>query len=105
MNFVLQLSYSDTDTDSGNENEIENECDPEEWRKGEQLVKEGYTTFPTRFGSKAFALHHRFYLRYDTQNRVWLSAEDGCEGYPDSTTPSSSGIDGVVKRISSLMNL
>jgi len=124
MNFVLQLSYSDTDSDSGNENENENECDPEgwtkeeqerydgwgpdsgrEWRKGEQLVKEGYTTFPTRFGSKAFALHHRFYLHYDTQNRVWLSAEDGCEGYPDSTTPSSSGIDGVVKRISSLMNL
>ena len=133
MNFVLQLSYSatdsDTDSDSdSNENENENEndeCDPEgwtqeeqerydgwgqdsgrEWRKGEQLVQEGYTTFPTRFGSQAFALHHRFYFHYDTQNRIWLSAEDGCEGYPDATTtpPSSSGvIDGVVKRLSSLM--
>merc|ERR1719491_2109945 len=118
MNFVLQLSYSsDTDTDS-------NACDPEgwtkeekerydgwghdsgrEWRKGDQLVKEGYTNFPTRFGPTAFALHHRFYLHYDNQNRVWLSAEDGCEGYPDSTTTPTSGIDGVVKRISSLMNL
>jgi len=126
MNFVLQLSYSsDTDTDSTNEKE--KECDPEgwtkeeqerydgwghdsgrEWRKGEQLVQEGYTTFPTRFGATAFALHHRFYLHYDKQNRVWLSAEDGCEGYPDSTaTPptASSGIEGVVQRISSLMNL
>jgi len=119
MNFVLQLSYS-SDTDSN-----ENECDPEgwtkeeqerydgwghdsgrEWRKGDQLVKEGYTNFPTRFGATAFALHHRFYLHYDKQNRVWLSAEDGCEGYPDSTTtPTASGIDGVVKRISSFMNL
>ena len=34
------------------------------------------------FGPQAFTLHHRFYLHLDGRNRMWLSAEDGCEGTP-----------------------
>jgi len=123
MNFVLQLSYSDNDN---NNNDNNNECDPEgwtveekerydgwghdsgrEWRKGDQLVKEGYTNFQNRFGGKAYSLHHRFYFHYDKQNRLWLSAEDGCEGFPDyNTSTSKSGIvNSVVNGISSFMNL
>jgi len=122
MNFVLQLSYSDNDNNDNNNNE----CDPEgwtveekerydgwghdsgrEWRQGDQLVQEGYTNFQNRFGSKAYSLHHRFYFHYDNQNRLWLSAEDGCEGFPDynTSTPTTGIVNGVVNGISSFMKL
>ena len=31
-------------------------------------------------GRTRFTLNHRFYLHLDNTNRLWLSAEDGCEG-------------------------
>ena len=51
-----------------------------QWRSGHDLVSEGYETFQKEFGQNAFALHHRFILHYDKYKRLWLSAEDGCEG-------------------------
>jgi hypothetical protein len=52
------------------------------WRKGDRLESEGFKSFRSKFGAAAFALHHRFYLHFDRANRLWLSAEDGCEGTP-----------------------
>lgn len=52
------------------------------WRKGNQLESEGFETFKSKFGARAFTLHHRFYLHLDGTNQIWLSAEDGCEGTP-----------------------
>lgn len=105
MGFVLQLSHSDEDDPEG--------WTPEEvkgydgwgqdsgrvWREGDRLEKEGFSDFRSRFGPKAFALHHRFYLHYDKYNSMWLSAEDGCEGTP---APDSGGI---ANRIAALMGL
>ena len=50
------------------------------WRKSQQLVQEGFRNFNEKFGADAFTLHHRFYLHRDTRGRLWLAAEDGCEG-------------------------
>ena len=50
------------------------------WRTGEMLEKEGFDSFRSKFGEKAFTLHHRFYLHLGADNNLWLSAEDGCEG-------------------------
>ena len=50
--------------------------------QGERLEQEGFEGFRSTFGREAFALHHRFYLHLDGANRIWLSAEDGCEGTP-----------------------
>ena len=50
------------------------------WRNGKMLEAEGFDTFKEKFGQAAYTLHHRFYLHFDRQNRMWLSAEDGCEG-------------------------
>jgi len=58
-----------------------------DWRIGPRLEKEGFTNFCTKFGPQSFALHHRFYLHMDTLNRMWLSAEDGCEGTPANVNP------------------
>jgi hypothetical protein len=55
------------------------------WRDGARLEREGFTAFRTKYGDKAFTLNHRFYLHLDADNRLWLSAEDGCEGTPAST--------------------
>lgn len=52
------------------------------WRKGVQYESEGFATFAEEFGSDAFGLNHRFFLHLDGQERMWLSAEDGCEGTP-----------------------
>ena len=52
------------------------------WRDGKRLEQEGFSTYRSKFGADAFGLHHRFYLHYDNDNRLWLSAEDGCEGTP-----------------------
>mmetsp|Transcript_123877 Transcript_123877/g.264024 ORF Transcript_123877/g.264024 Transcript_123877/m.264024 type:complete len:207 (-) Transcript_123877:180-800(-) len=52
------------------------------WRKGQQLEREGFQGFKSKFGEAAYTLHHRFYLHFDRRNQMWLSAEDGCEGEP-----------------------
>jgi len=104
--FVLQLSHSDeNDPEGWTSAEVEGydgwgHDSGRVWRKGDRLESEGFSDFRSRFGPKAFALHHRFYLHYDRGNAMWLSAEDGCEG-----TPSPSGDLGVVNRIASLMGL
>ena len=58
------------------------------WRKGDRLENEGYGAFRAQFGEAAYTLHHRFYLRLDQTNQIWLSAEDGCEGRLFSTQDS-----------------
>ena len=55
------------------------------WRDGVRLESEGFTGFRSKFGEKSFTLNHRFYLHLDAENRLWLSAEDGCEGTPAAT--------------------
>eukprot|EP00966_Prymnesium_polylepis_P237535 5493850-Prymnesium_polylepis.1 len=52
------------------------------WRTGERLEGEGFGTFRSKFGPEAFTLHHRFFLHLDSRDQMWLSAEDGCEGFP-----------------------
>ena len=59
------------------------------WRNGERLEREGFDGFRSKFGQAAYTLHHRFYLHLDGGNRMWLSAEDGCEG-----TPAAAGTGG-----------
>ena len=52
------------------------------WRKSAQWKRElPDASFAESFGISAYGLHHRFYLHFDGQKRLWLSAEDGCEGY------------------------
>jgi len=101
MGMVLQLSLADA-------SEANASVDPEgwtrqeldrydgwghdsgrEWRKGPQLEEEGFAIFRQQFGSSAFSLHHRFYLHLDGANRMWLSAEDGCEGTPAAAAKKS----------------
>jgi hypothetical protein len=52
------------------------------WRNEIRLAKDGFPSYATQFGPEAFGLHHRFYLHLDSENKMWLSAEDGCEGTP-----------------------
>eukprot|EP01083_Nonionella_stella_P019140 53207_1 len=52
------------------------------WRNGPTYESEGYESFSKEFGNEAFGLNHRFYLHSDGQDKMWLSAEDGCEGTP-----------------------
>ena len=59
-----------------------------EWRKAQQLHEEGFSNFAQQFGPSAYSLHHRFYLHHDRANRLWLSAEDGCEGTPVDVSPN-----------------
>lgn len=80
MGFALQLSHT--------------EDDPEGWTAKERAVYDGWghdagrvwnlaresDAFTQRFGAGAVTLQHRFYLHLDRANRMWLSAEDGCEG-------------------------
>jgi len=88
MGFVLQLSLADgNDPEGWTDAEIEGYDGwghdvGRVWRKGPRLEEEGFENFRTRFGLESFALHHRFYLHFDGENRMWLSAEDGCEGTP-----------------------
>lgn len=53
-----------------------------QWRNGPVYEAEGFTAFSKECGDEAFGLNHRFYLHLDDQSRMWLSAEDGCEGTP-----------------------
>ena len=85
MEFVLQLSHSESDPEGWTGPEVEGydgwgHDASRVWRNGERLENEGYKTFRSTFGEKAYTLNHRFYLHFDSQNRMWLSAEDGCEG-------------------------
>merc|ERR1740139_156609 len=55
------------------------------WRKADVYESEGWADFKKSFGDKAYGLNHRCYWHLDRQNKLWLSAEDGCEGvYPPS---------------------
>ena len=86
MNFVLQLSLANADDPEGWTKDEQERYDGwghdsgREWRKADQYEREGFATFSDKFGPQAYGLHHRFYLHYDGEERLWLSAEDGCEG-------------------------
>ncbi|EED91018.1 predicted protein [Thalassiosira pseudonana CCMP1335] len=101
MGFVLQLSYADPTTFSNKESNDGKAVDPQgwsseeittydgwrgdtyrKWRNAATYVDEGFDSFSSQFGKEAYGLNHRFYLHLDNQNRMWLSAEDGCEGTP-----------------------
>jgi hypothetical protein len=101
MGFVLQLSYADPTTFSNKESNDGKAVDPQgwsseeittydgwrgdtyrKWRNAATYVDEGFDSFSSQFGNEAYGLNHRFYLHLDNQNRMWLSAEDGCEGTP-----------------------
>lgn len=102
MGFVLHLSHSEDDPEGWTNEEVKGydgwgHDSGRVWREGDRLVDEGFSDFQKKFGPKAFSLHHRFYLHYDGMNRMWLSAEDGCEG-----TPAEGG---VANRIAALMGL
>lgn len=96
MGFVLQLSLANekdpqgwTDAEIAGYNGWSHDAS-RDWRTGERLEQEGFAGFVNTFGPKSFALHHRFYLHYDSGNRLWLSAEDGCEGTPGVANPVQS---------------
>ena len=88
MGFVLQLSLANEKDPQGWTKEEIDEYDGwghdsgRTWRKADRYEAEGVQEFKNQFGSKAFGLHHRFYLHFDSSNRMWLAAEDGCEGTP-----------------------
>lgn len=96
MGFVLQLSLAnEQDPEGWTEQEISGydgwgHDSGRDWRTGDRLEQEGFKTFQDKFGPQSFALHHRFYLHWDTFNRLWLSAEDGCEGTPAKSNPIQS---------------
>lgn len=91
MGMVLQLSLANANDPEGwTKGEFEGydgwgHDSGRDWRTGDRLEQEGFKGFRDRYGPKSFALNHRFYLHYDMLNRLWLSAEDGCEGTPAST--------------------
>jgi hypothetical protein len=86
--FVLQLSMAnENDPDGWSSEEIGTydgwgHDSGRKWRKALDYEAEGFKDFKQKFGEKAFGLNHRFYLHFDAANRMWLSAEDGCEGTP-----------------------
>ncbi len=87
MGFVLQLSFATEDPDGWTAQEIAeydgwSHDSSRTWRNSSQLHSEGFNTFRNQFGPEAYTLHHRFYLHFDNKNRMWLCAEDGCEGTP-----------------------
>lgn len=98
MGFVLHLSLANNDDPEGwTSEEIEGYNGWKHdvgrvWRTGDMLEREGFTRFREKFGPQAFALHHRFYLHYDSAGRMWLSAEDGCEGTPKRAQDGLGGI-------------
>jgi len=87
MGFALQLSHTEDDPEGWTAAEVKGydgwgHDSQRTWRQADRLRKEGFETFQSKYGAEAFALHHRFYLHFDKKNRLWLSAEDGCEGTP-----------------------
>merc|ERR1719162_1642324 len=91
MGFVLQLSLANGNDPQGWTSEEINNYDGwghdagRTWRKADTYEAEGFQGFKENYGSQAFGLHHRCYLHFDSSNRMWLSAEDGCEGSPSQT--------------------
>lgn len=67
-----------------------------DWRTGERLEQEGLEQFRQKFGPQSFSLHHRFYFHWDSLHRLWLAAEDGCEGTP--ATPPKNPLQTLVQR-------
>ena len=104
MGFALHLSLANGDDQEGwTPQELERydgwgHDSGREWRKGEQYEREGFSTFRSKFGAKAFGLHHRFYWHLDGQNRLWLSAEDGCEGVVP-LTPGGEPAPGILRSL------
>jgi hypothetical protein len=96
MGFVLHLSLAnEQDPEGWTPQEIAGydgwgHDSGRDWRTGDRLEREGFTNFREKFGPQSFALHHRFYLHWDSFNRLWLSAEDGCEGTPANVNPIQS---------------
>lgn len=86
--FVLQLSLANGDDPEGWSKEEISGYDGWEhdvqrkWRTAADYEAEGFKDFKQKFGDNAFGLNHRFYLHLDSADRMWLSAEDGCEGTP-----------------------
>ena len=101
MGMVLQLSSVENDPEGWTVPELEGydgwgHDSGRTWRQGERLEQEGFKNFREKFGPSSFALHHRFYLHLDPFNRLWLSAEDGCEGTP-AVSPNSNPIANLFK--------
>ena len=96
MGFVLHLSLAnEQDQEGWTPGEIAGydgwgHDSGRDWRTAERLEQEGIKNFREKFGPQSFSLHHRFYLHWDSLNRVWLSAEDGCEGTPANVNPIQS---------------
>lgn len=67
-----------------------------QWRKCSTYETEGYITFGKEFGNEAFGLNHRFYLHLDDNQRMWLCAEDGCEGTPADGTSLMKKLGGML---------
>eukprot|EP00429_Kryptoperidinium_foliaceum_P060695 CAMPEP_0176081890 /NCGR_PEP_ID=MMETSP0120_2-20121206/40962_1 /TAXON_ID=160619 /ORGANISM="Kryptoperidinium foliaceum, Strain CCMP 1326" /LENGTH=254 /DNA_ID=CAMNT_0017415657 /DNA_START=121 /DNA_END=885 /DNA_ORIENTATION=+ len=88
MGFVLHLSLADAqDPEGWTTQEIQGYDGwrhdvGRDWRTGDRLEREGFDNFRKKFGPDSFSLNHRFYLHWDGLDRLWLSAEDGCEGTP-----------------------
>lgn len=93
MGFVLHLSLAnEQDPEGWTSEEIAGydgwgHDSGRDWRTADRLEREGIKNFREKFGPQSFSLHHRFYLHMDSLNRVWLSAEDGCEGTPANVNP------------------
>ena len=92
MNFVLHLSdHGGDDPEGWTQQEVAGydgwgHDGGRLWRKGQRLEAEGFTAFRSKFGAAAYTLHHRFYLHLDSLSRLWLAAEDGCEGFPSNVS-------------------
>jgi len=86
--FVFQLSHSGEDPEgwSSQERSTYDGWGMDRgrvWRKADMYENEGWANFKETYGDRAFGLNHRSYLHLDNDQRLWLSAEDGCEGvYP-----------------------
>jgi hypothetical protein len=66
-----------------------------QWRDAKMYETEG-VSFTNIYGEKAFGLNHRFFLHFDVKNRMWLCAEDGCEGTPSEGKSLMSTIGGML---------
>mmetsp|Transcript_16628 Transcript_16628/g.53146 ORF Transcript_16628/g.53146 Transcript_16628/m.53146 type:complete len:254 (+) Transcript_16628:17-778(+) len=97
MGMVLQLSLAGEEEDA------------EGWTKKELSGYDGWghdssrtwnlareaDAFRAKWGAQAVTLQHRFYLHLDAQDNLWLSAEDGCEGYLAAAPPARPKVFGL----------
>ena len=67
------------------------------WRNAKIYKDEGWDCVAEMNSEEMFGLNHRFYLHYDDRGRMWLSAEDGCEGTP------SEGSGGLLGRLGDML--